>query len=256
MAKRSRTLPQLPVRPVSVLGALLVALAIWGQAGASSKYVLIAQPRAAHPGDTIYLSGGGFPPNTQLTISSQCYADPAVPSTEITIGTAGPTTNAHGQFVAVPFRVPAFPLKPMGSPLWCQYVPSFAGQGKGLVFPGSGIVYPSDDTFPAADYLTPPIYYSLGHVHGAWTVQLESWPGARMQGTLRYFPSHRVQHIARTLGWQGKANIRVPAGALNTRGRPATIRVTVTSTFAGYDRTMDACWLAKEDSKTRISRCS
>jgi hypothetical protein len=237
---------------IRLLGPLLAALAMWGTAGASTRYVLTALPLAARPGATIYLSGGGFPPNTQLTIVSECDDHSGKTSGQITIGTIGPTTNGRGQLIAAPFQLPAFSTR---GPLWCQYVPSFAGQGKGLVFPGLQIVLPTGYTI-TPDYLTPTIDYWLIRSHGTWIVQLQSWAGARMHGTIRYFPSHKVQHLAQTLGWQGKVNIRVPAGALTSSDRPATIRVTVTSSFGGYDRSMDACWIAKENSKTTMSRCS
>lgn len=236
-----------------ILVPLLATIAVCSQAGASSRYILTAKPLDVHNGDTIYLSGSGFPPNTPLTITSECDDQSGKPSGQVAIGKAGPTTNSRGQLVAAPFQLPTFPSRLL---FWCQLVPSFAEQGKGLVFPARGIVdtYVGDTIDPV--YLTPTISYSLKHRGTGWFVQLESWPGARLQAVIGYFPSHKVQHINRTLDdWQGRLSIKVPRGALIGKPARRTIRVTVASTFAGHQGNVDACWSAKTNSKVNLIRC-
>ncbi len=236
-----------------ILVPVLAAAAICGQAGASSNYVLTAQPLNVHNGSTIYLSGSGFPPNTPLTVMSECDDRSGRPNGQVAIGKAGPTTNAHGQLVAAPFQLPMFPS---GLLFWCQFVPSFVGQGKGLVFPARGIVDTNTGDTIAPVYLTPKISYSLKHTRSGWVIQLQSWPGARLQAVIRYFPSHKVQRITRTLNdWQGKIFIKVPRGALTGRTARRTIRVTAASTFAGHQGNVDACWSAKTNTRVNLIRC-
>jgi hypothetical protein len=247
------------VRYLVLLSAFLAACAIQGRAGASSKEVLVAEPPMVHLGDMMYLSGNGFPPNTQLTITSRCSdwgsADP--PIVQFTVSGAGPTTNARGQLVAAPFQPHLPPLA--DAPPWileCDYVPSFAGQGKGLVFPAYQAVNLQQGGILDPSWTTPTITYSIRRVRGAWTVQIYSWAGARIDGVIRYFPSGKSQHIARRLGWNATMTIKAPEGALSGTMHRPTVRLTATSALAEFVGKIDQCRYAESDTRTKRSRCS
>jgi hypothetical protein len=228
----------LRIRPriVRFVGPLLAALAIWGLAGASSKYVLIIRPSMTHLGDIAYLSGGGFPPNAPLTIVMTCSDTSDSTKNRITVGAAGPTTDARGQLVGVPFQPPSLPD---GLHLNCQFFPSFAGQGNGTIVPAIQYVVPSTSSLWSNG--DPLIGYGLTNSHGSWLVHLSSWPGATLKGRIRYFPSLRLQRFSRTLGWQGQASFAVPKGAFDGKGVKA-VWVLANSTFVGRQSTMDMCF--------------
>lgn len=68
--------------------------------------ILLVRPYEGHSGDTVYLSGSGFLPNTQLIIWMACpkWDDPhAIPEGNL-LGVTGPTTNSHGDFAGWPLR--------------------------------------------------------------------------------------------------------------------------------------------------------
>lgn len=227
---------KLPGRFVRLLGAVLVALAICGQAAASSKYVLIAEPPIVHPGDTIYLSGGGYPPNTQLTINSVCDDGAQDPKNHIAVAAAGPTTNGRGQLIGAPFQPPSLP--DMG--LECKYYPAFGTQDSLPVVPAMQLIDPSTRTIDSYNRV-PFIYFWPKQSHGKWTVLLESWPGSRLHLKVRYFPSLKLQRVNRTLGWQGKMTITAPKNAFKGTGDPRAVWVLGTSTFRGLQGSTSVC---------------
>jgi hypothetical protein len=235
-----------------MLGALIAALAICGQAAASSKYVLIAEPPGVHTGDTIYLSGGGFPPNTPLTIIAVCdnILEQNNPNTHISVGTAGPTTDALGQLVAVPFRLPALPDT---ADLYCRYYPSFAEQGNAPVVPAQQVVFRSTHTFPPN---VPFVSFEPKKAGKTWLLHIRTWPGARLHLGVHYFPSYKIQRVNRTVGWQGTMTLTIPNGAYQGKGTHQATWVVGSSTFQGLKGTVDFCERLKQKPGTGYSgRC-
>jgi hypothetical protein len=215
--------------------------------------VLIAEPPLVHPGDSIYLSGSGFLPNTPLTIIAVCdnVRQPNDPNNHISAGTAGPTTNALGQLVAAPFRLPSFPDR---VDLDCRYYPSFAGQDNAPVVPAEQVVARSTTSIPSDDSV-PFVYFSVKRVGNTWLLHLRTWPGAHLQVRVHYFPSYKVQRVNRTVGWQGTMTLTVPKGAYQGKGSHQATWVVGTSTFQSLKGTVDGCQRLKEKGTGPIIGC-
>lgn len=251
-ASSSEAMLKSPAQFVRLFGALLAALAICGQAGASSKYVLIAEPPIVHAGDTVFLSGSGFPPNTPLTIVTICD-DNALhdPKNHLSVGTAGPTTNDAGRLVGVPFQLP--PL-PDGISLDCRYFPSFAGQGNGPVVPGVQGIARSTQTIDAFNRV--PFINAWPKRSGSgWIEQIQTWPGSKLHLKIQYFPSYKVQRIDRVLGWNGSTTLTVPRGAFQGKGTHKAIVVIGTSTFQGREGSISDCRRLVQKPGTGYSHC-
>src|SRR5947209_20354302 len=65
---------------------------------AQAQRSLIAVPAEGHTGDTLYLSGSGYKPNTQLVITLACPDWFYSPHGNVE-AISGPVTDAHGRFV-------------------------------------------------------------------------------------------------------------------------------------------------------------
>jgi hypothetical protein len=246
-------------RSVRVLAALMAAVAICGQAAAASKYVLLAEPPVAHPGDTIYLSGSGFPPRTALTIVSVCTDRTPGTNRQISIGAAGPTTNRAGQLIGARFQLPMFPD---GVALTCRYYPSFSGQG--MSFSGQG----KKDVAPAVQNIAPSsttidphksdptITFRLTRSGSTWSLHLSSWPGAQLRAEIAYFPSGKAQHVVRTLGWRGRITLPVPKHAFQGKGSSPGIRVFASSEFAGHIGSIATCQQIKLKTGATLGDCT
>lgn len=242
-ARKSEAVLKLPARPVRLLGVLIAVFALCGQAAASSRYVLIAEPPIVHPGDTIYLSGSGYPPNTPLTIVSICNDSTQNPKNRITVGSAGPTTNGAGQFVGVPFQLPTLP----DSGLQCKYYPSFSSQDSSPVVPAYQDIDPSSRTIEQYNRV-PFVYFYPKQSGKEWVLHLSTWPGSHLRVEVQYFPSYKKQHINRTLGWSGAMTLTAPKGAFAGKGTHRALTVTGTSTFRGLQGTVDSCQRLKPSS--------
>lgn len=239
-------------RSVRALVALMAALAICGQAAAASKYVLTAEPPVAHAGDTIYLSGNGFPPRTALTIVSVCTGGTPGTTGQINIGAAGPTTNRAGQLIGARFQLPLFPD---GVALTCQYYPSFSGQGKEDVAPATQNIVPRNTTIDPHNN-DPNITVWLTRSGSTWRLHLRSWPGAQLRAQIAYFPSGKAQHVVRTLSWRGRLTLPVPNHAFRGKGSSPAIRVFASSEFAGHIGSIATCQQIKLKTGAMLGECT
>ncbi|HZS93293.1 MAG TPA: hypothetical protein VFA78_00715 [Chloroflexota bacterium] len=149
---------------------------------------ITAEPLDGHAGDPIYLSGTGFPKNTNLEITMVCpriLTPGYVNNTEIWY--PGPRTNSQGSFVG--YKINAIKLTGMKSSP-CTIYSSNGANPLGVDIPESYRIFARTQQLPSsATRMTAAVRTSPAQAHGGQmeTVSLsQGWPGAYTTVYLKY----------------------------------------------------------------------
>jgi hypothetical protein len=215
------------VRRLLLLAATLGVLAAPPAQAASAHTIrFIVLPTTIHIGDTVYLSGSGFPHRRQITVVAQCSPPAGQP---FTVGAAGPTSNGAGQFVGVPFHLPPVPASDL---LGCLLTPtsgSFQGPVASVgVFPGSASLPPNQYPYNG---------WWVTHHHTRWGIAVSLWPGSHLDLRATYLPGPTVQYKKLTAPTLGTVKVSGPPGDRRWTG----VRVTIHASFRGYSYSVTNC---------------
>lgn len=194
-----------------LLGALLPIQA-YAASDNQTAGELIAAPSAGHRGDVVYLSGGKFPPRTQLTIVMACPDLVSEGPARFSQGLQGPTTDEHGQFVGFPLTAP---MVPGNGTIPCSLYAFFAG---GEQFAQLQLRNPtrytivSDNVKLGSETTNPSLSVGFTTTHGSQAFKFVSWPGASLDLWILYLRTDTDQHVKVRLGWDGTTIVKAPRG--------------------------------------------
>jgi hypothetical protein len=195
------------INPLYVSGAILavighLVIAVGASASPSlAVSTLHVVPAEAHSGDTLYLSGSGFRPNSQLAVLTGCpnwfNAAPA----NTVVGGPGPVTDKRGHFVG--FAIKALTLIGVTtSP--CEIYVGRPQQGFSVDVPARYTILPAGQALSpcsAAICLTV-------KTAGPATVRIQGWPGAHVVLTVKA-SSGPKKHYVFKLDWDGTRTQRL-----------------------------------------------
>lgn len=160
---------------------------------------LLATPNSGHPRDTIYLSGSGFPAHARVTLLMTCSK-----LGESIKVSAGPATDAHGQFVAYPLSAPR------GAPSTSTPCTVEARSGRTV----TRTTYTLHSPRQALSHCVRTICLSIKAVLAAdrsgaeGAIETRGWPGARVDITVSV-PGQKAARRTVRLSWSGVASVRL-----------------------------------------------
>lgn len=216
------------MKRAALLLSALALLPVWfsspaAHARGTEPTQLKAEPLEGHPGDTIYLSGGGFPANTQLQITMGCPNYHALGGNVTTwANSAGPTTNAQGTFVG--YQIKAWKLTGL-TESQCIIYAAVGPNPYGVEIPALYYLRaPGDPLSKAARHIQVSVKARPPRARGGNSehIQLAGWPGATATISLRY-PGRSVQKRTIQLNWEGTGSLQ---WAVNHVRRDQTAHVT------------------------------
>jgi hypothetical protein len=163
---------------------------------------LVVRPVEGHAGDTIYLSGAGFPAHNRLAITVACGSGrrPAVSTV-----TGGPATDARGQFMAYPLQAMRLNVR---QPETCRVT---ARPGSAARSAATFTILPATHPLsPCAVRICVTATAVLVRVRsGTWgNIAIRGWPGARADVRVVPVARHAMARSIR-LDWQGAGALRV-----------------------------------------------
>lgn len=201
------------VRTASVL---LTVFCVFGVAGPTSAYNLHSGlrvfPYAGRPGSTLYVSGYGLKPSTQLYIMMACpnFQEAEVGNLLIIAPPHGPRTNSVGQFSGWRMKAPKLVhLLSSGCYVYAEDgVQQFYGPTQFGVY---YILGPTNPLLPCYKRIcvsiTPtPKRVKSGRVEN---VDVQAWAGALADVTVTY-PGYPQVVQSVKLDWNGSGRVRVP----------------------------------------------
>jgi len=202
---------------------------------------MLVQPAQVHEGDpagdSVYVSGSGFKPNSPLLLSVGC---PNIQAGAFLSAVAGPqptnggyarpfVTDKKGDFAGL--KLPVGALVPMNKlPISCRVNAAYAGNPQGTDFPAIYEILPADTRLDkCARQMCVRVAARRKRVKQRLSEQLQvtGWPGALATVTVQY-PHMRPWHKTTTLDWRGvgtvkwSANVSVPK---NKRTQRVSVRV-------------------------------
>ena len=180
--------------------------------------VLIAEPTEGHTGDTVFLSGSGFPPGAQPSIALACPDWSNNPHGNISL-IAGPVADARGRFVAFAALRAMTLVGVQSSP--CHIYASY-----GINPLGPYALYTIKAPEEQLDQCARVICVKADAVLSGSKVKITvtGWPGARTVIKITY-PSGKVQKLKMQLSWKGQGLLRATVEERVTSGSPAHYQV-------------------------------
>lgn len=208
-----------------LLLAAASGVAIWPQTGAGARppIILYAWPIQGHSGDTIYMSGSGFLPDTQLAFVIACpniFSESAYTyhNWELYGGPPNnpPVTNQHGDFAGYPIK--GFQLNPKGPPSSpCTITARYPDQEVPFVCDQCALYDIAPPSTPiAARYrlITGHVKATPQQVHAGLSERIsvtKSWGGATAAVYVRYPHQSKARKVTSFhLDWEGNGNRLVP----------------------------------------------
>jgi len=189
---------------------------------------MFVQPQQVHVGDSVYVGGSGFQPNSTVLFFIGC---PDYQGGGIFTIHAGPTTtkggyerpfltDKRGNFAGL--KLPVDAVVPNNKlPIPCRIYAAYAGNPQGTDFPALYEILPPDTHLDkCARQMCVRIEARPKRVKQRLTEQLQvtAWPGARATITLQY--SHtRPWHTTINLDWRGVGTVRWSANVLVPRAK-------------------------------------
>ncbi|MBV9281201.1 MAG: hypothetical protein JOZ41_14055 [Chloroflexi bacterium] len=172
---------------------------------------LIVAPTEGHPGDVIYLSGGGFPPHTRLDIRGGCGgrgSGSVLVSHGAAVAIPGPTTDGHGQFVA--YNGLTFKGTPPSRCTVQASLPAGKASGKTLASASYTVVAPGRPLGVCAAHMCLTVSAVLVRLTSGvqGNVAIKGWPGA-LAGVTVARPGSKSEHMQIRLDWEGAATLRL-----------------------------------------------
>lgn len=211
---------------LSIVAVLLIA--VLGVAPVQVQAVtghlrVVAAPSEGHPGDAIYLSGGGFPANRGLQVMMAC-PNPSVPAPTL-IGYRAVLTNSRGQFAGHRILAPRLRYTP---PARCAIYAGVNRAAMKRVLAAPYLIVPRSHRLArCALTMCLAVTASLVRLRNGTegNILIAGWPGASAHLVILSTRGHPISRRAR-IGWQGTVTVRLRVSLGLRKGLTKAVDVT------------------------------